>query len=65
MIGENKATILRDGQVIEGKWRKQSRLDRTQYFDGEGKEIPLNRGQIWIVNAVKVQDRLISTITIQ
>lgn len=65
MIGENKATILRDGQIIEGKWRKQSRLDRTQYFDTEGNEIPLNRGQIWIVNAVKVQDRLISTVTIQ
>jgi len=65
MIGENKVTILRDGQVIEGTWRKESRLDRTQYFDSAGNEIPLNRGQIWIVNAVKVQDRLISTVTIQ
>lgn len=65
MIGENNVTILRDGQVIEGKWIKKSRLDRTHYYDLEGREIPLNRGQSWIVNVVKVQDRLISTVTIQ
>lgn len=64
MIGENKATILRDGQIIEGRWKKDTRLSRTQYFDLAGNEIELNRGQIWIVNVVKVQDRLISTVTI-
>jgi hypothetical protein len=64
MIGENKATILRDGQIIEGRWKKDTRLSRTQYFDLAGNEIELNRGQIWIVNAIKVQDRLISTVTI-
>ena len=65
MIGENKATILRDGQVIEGTWKKPSRLERTQYYDVEGNEISLNRGLIWIVNVVKVQDKLISTVTIK
>lgn len=65
MIGEDKATILRDGEVIEGTWRKECRLCRTKYYDLQGQEIALNRGQIWIVNAIKVQDRLISTVTIE
>lgn len=65
MIGEDKATILRDGEVVEGTWRKTCRLCRTKYYDLQGKEIELNRGQIWIVNAVKVQDKLISTVTIE
>lgn len=65
MIGEDKATILRDGEVIEGTWKKDCRLCRTKYYDLQGEEIPLNRGQIWIVNAVKVQERLISTVTIE
>lgn len=65
MIGEDKATILRDGEVIEGTWRKTCRLCRTKYYSVTGEEIELNRGQIWIVNAVKVQDRLISVVTIE
>lgn len=64
MIGEDKVTILRDGDVVEGVWKKDCRLCRTKYFDMEGKEIELNRGQIWIVSVVKVRDRLISTVTI-
>ena len=65
MIGEDKVTILRDGEVIEGVWKKECRTCRTKYFDELGNEIPLNRGQLWVVNAVKVQDRLISTIVIE
>lgn len=65
MIGEDKVTVLRDGEVIEGVWRKECRLCRTEYFDQTGKAIELNRGQIWIVNTIKVQNRLISTVTIQ
>lgn len=65
MIGKDKATILRDGDIIEGEWRKDCRLCRTKYYDLQGEEISFNRGQIWIVNAVKVQDRLISTVTIE
>ena len=35
---------------------------QTKYFDAEGNEIPLNRGQIWIVVAVKVGDREVSNV---
>lgn len=47
-IGEGKALFFQDGQVIEGKWIKASRLDRTKYVDAKGKEINFNRGLIWI-----------------
>jgi hypothetical protein len=48
-IGSGEATILLDGKEIEAKWEKKSRLDRTMYYNKEGKEIEFNRGQIWIV----------------
>ncbi len=47
-IGEGKAIILQDGKIIEGKWKKTSRTDRTKYYDSKGNEIALNRGQLWI-----------------
>lgn len=44
---EGSATILRDGEVIEGKWRKSSRDSRTRFYDNSGVEIELNRGNTW------------------
>lgn len=46
--GSGKALIFQDGNVIDGKWNKASRLARTKYTDSKGKEIELNRGAIWI-----------------
>ena len=47
-IGEGNAKILQDGKIIDGKWKKKSRTDRTMYYDSSGKEISFNRGTIWI-----------------
>ncbi|HOR06139.1 MAG TPA: DUF3048 domain-containing protein [Candidatus Dojkabacteria bacterium] len=47
-IGEGNAKILQDGKIIDGKWKKKSRTDRTMYYDSSGKEISFNRGMIWI-----------------
>lgn len=47
-IGEGKALVFRDGEAIEGTWKKGSREERTKFYDGDGKEIELNRGQTWI-----------------
>jgi len=33
---------------VNATWSKASRTDRTIFKDTTGKEIPLNRGQIWI-----------------
>lgn len=46
--GSGKALIFQDGNAIEGKWIKNSRLSRTKYVDKSNKEIELDAGQIWI-----------------
>ncbi|MBN1915501.1 DUF3048 domain-containing protein [Candidatus Dojkabacteria bacterium] len=62
MIGEDDAVILRDGETINGKWKKTCAECRTHYFDDQGNEIELNRGQIWIVNAIKSSSKKVSTV---
>ncbi len=46
--GSGKALIFQDGNVIEGKWIKATRISRTKYIDSKGLEIQFNKGQIWI-----------------
>src|SRR3989344_2657946 len=46
--GTGKALIFQNGQLLEGKWTKASRLARTKYTDAKGKEIEFVKGQIWI-----------------
>lgn len=46
--GTGRALIFQDGKVIIGKWNKAQRTDRTKFTDEKGKEVELNRGQIWI-----------------
>jgi hypothetical protein len=46
--GTGKAWIFIDGQVIEGTWQKNSRTDRTLFFDKDGKEVEFNRGNTWV-----------------
>jgi hypothetical protein len=47
-IGSGKAKVFFDGAVIDTTWKKDSRDGRTKFFDSLGKEISLNRGQIWM-----------------
>lgn len=46
--GTGDALIFMDGKVIDGSWSKKDRVSRTIFKDGKGKEVELNRGQIWI-----------------
>lgn len=46
--GEGKALIFQNGEVIETTWEKDTRTDRTKFFDENGKEISFVRGPIWI-----------------
>lgn len=46
--GSGKAIVLLDGKRVEGTWQKKDRLSRMKFFNKEGNEIKLNRGQIWI-----------------
>jgi len=47
-IGDGKAWVFRDGQVIEGEWVKDLKEERTIYYDNEGNEIEFNGGTTWI-----------------
>lgn len=65
MIGEGPVEILNDGKRTTGTWKKADRLARTHYYDANGDEIPLVRGQIWIANLIKSGDKEISKLTFQ
>jgi len=47
-MAEGEALIFRDGQVIEGRWEKKSREERTFFYDQGGDEIEFNAGVTWI-----------------
>lgn len=48
VTGEGRAVVFRDGESIEGMWKKTDRLDRTRFYDENDEEIELVRGQVWI-----------------
>ncbi len=48
VIGTGKAIIFQNGQAITGTWSKTSPLDREVFYDTNGKEISMVRGQIWV-----------------
>lgn len=56
--GPGPAWILRDGEIIAGIWKKESRTDRTYFFDAEGNEIEFNRGNTWVHILPETQDVL-------
>lgn len=46
--GEGKVLVFQDGNVVEGKWVKPTRLSREKFVDKSGKEIAFIKGQIWL-----------------
>lgn len=47
-VGTGKAVVFMDGVATEATWKKASHEGRTQYYDTNGAEIKLNRGQTWV-----------------
>jgi hypothetical protein len=47
-IGTGDAIVFQDGKAVKATWKKADRNARTIFYDSAGKEISLNRGQIWI-----------------
>lgn len=47
-IGEGKALIFQDGEVIKAEWSKANRKSRTVFTTEAGKEIKFTRGRIWV-----------------
>ncbi|MFI5241034.1 MAG: DUF3048 domain-containing protein [Microgenomates group bacterium] len=48
VVGTGDALIFKNGEVIEGTWKKSSQLDREVFYDKNGDEITLNRGPVWV-----------------
>jgi len=46
--GENDAYVFQNGTVTAGKWRRASADDELKFYNEQGQEIALNRGQVWI-----------------
>lgn len=47
-IGSGDVIVFQDGKAVKGTWNKKDRKSRMIFKDVQGKEIKLNRGQIWI-----------------
>lgn len=47
-LGSGEVVIFRNGKMTKGEWFKESRKDRTKFYDEEGKIIPLQAGKIWV-----------------
>ena len=48
VTGTGKALIFQNGEAIDGTWKKATALDREVFYDTNGKEINMVRGQTWI-----------------
>lgn len=46
-LGRGPAIVFRNGQAVEGEWRKLSAETRIRFFDQSGQEIPLKPGKLW------------------
>ncbi|MEK7543439.1 MAG: DUF3048 domain-containing protein [Patescibacteria group bacterium] len=47
-IGSGTGFLWQDGKEIPITWKKATRNARMKFYDAGGKEIELNRGQLWI-----------------
>ena len=48
VIGSGDAVIFQNGKAIKGAWEKDSALDREVFYDTNGEEIKMVRGQTWV-----------------
>lgn len=48
VVGTGKAIVFQNGEAVEGNWKKASALDREVFYDTNGDEIKMVRGQTWI-----------------
>ena len=48
LTGSGKAYVLRDGEVIRGRWERESLHDVTTFITKDGTEIALAPGRTWV-----------------
>lgn len=47
-IGTGDALIFKNGDVVEAKWSKPTRVSQISFSNARGQAIELARGQVWI-----------------
>ena len=47
--GSGKATVFRNGTAITGVWEKTDIDGQTQFYLDNGRKIPFDFGQVWII----------------
>ena len=47
-VGTGTATLFQNGTAKEITWQKENRASQIVFTDESGKEVALNRGQVWI-----------------
>lgn len=48
-LGRGEALLFKDGNVQKIRWENPSYKERIQFVSTEGGEVPLNRGQTWVM----------------
>lgn len=48
-VGTGTGIFATKGKYIPIRWKKDSEFDVTHYYDGNGKEIRLNKGKTWVL----------------
>lgn len=47
-VGSGDGLLFQDGVAAKITWKKPDRTSRTKFYDSAGREVLLNRGQLWI-----------------
>ena len=48
LVGKGDAFFYVDGGYIEGNWEKLTQTSKTKFYDKQGSEVKLNKGNIWV-----------------
>jgi hypothetical protein len=48
VVGEGTAWVLRDGQLVTGRWRRPAASEPVQLLGADGEVIPLHPGRAWM-----------------
>ncbi len=48
LLGEGKALVFFNGNVVEGFWKRSEADEVTEYFDRDGQTIAMPSGRVWI-----------------
>ncbi len=47
-VGEGPAWVFSNGQVVEGRWKREFTLFPIEYVDADGEPIALQPGNTWV-----------------